>query len=418
MRNVTLTQLIRPEVLQQIQDAFSDYTGMAAITTNADGVPVTTGSNFTNFCTNIIRSTEKGLRCCQKCDKMGAVKTLHSGCPEVYHCHAGLVDFAAPIIVDGEMIGSFVGGQVLTEGLDEEFCRLKAEEYGIAPELYLAEARKTTRTTPEQVERSAKLIFDISKALSSLAVQSYSEIEKSRTLEITARSQSDYIMSIISGIFNSASEYVRTAKKAVDSGDREDMRSALEQITREGSGTAGMIKDSLTYLKMLGKKFRMDEEEYDPRITMNSVVNNIRHKLEKEGVTVTLELSERIPRFLLGDAGSMCQLIDKFVSLSADQGGREIHIDIDSEKRCYASQICIKITTDDLSLTDPQIETVNSDMNNSDDYSVSGLFQELGLPLARSLLHSMSGDFKLDRSGNGAVYVFSIPQLEVKGGNG
>ena len=106
MRNFTLTRLIKPEVLQQIQDAFSDFTGLAAVTTNADGVPVTRVSNFTNFCTNIIRGTDIGLRCCQKCDKDGAVKTMHSGCPVVYRCHAGLIDFAAPIMFNGRMIGT------------------------------------------------------------------------------------------------------------------------------------------------------------------------------------------------------------------------------------------------------------------------------------------------------------------------
>ena len=34
---------------QKIQDAFSDMSGMAALTTDRDGVPVTQGSNFTEF---------------------------------------------------------------------------------------------------------------------------------------------------------------------------------------------------------------------------------------------------------------------------------------------------------------------------------------------------------------------------------
>ena len=416
MRNFTLTQLIKPEVLQQIQDAFSDYTGMAAVTTNADGIPVTQGSNFTNFCTNIIRGTDKGLRCCQKCDKMGAVKTMQSGCPEVYNCHAGLVDFAAPIIINGRMIGSVVGGQAFTGELDEELCRKRAAEYGIDPELYIAEAKKAVRVSPEQVERSAKLIFDISKALSSMAVQSFSEIEKSRSLEITARSQSDYIMSVISDIYSVTGVYIRNAKEAIRSGDPQKMKEALELITNEGSGTAGMIHDSLTYLQMVGKKFRMNEDEYDPHITITNIIANISRRLEPSGAQISLELSEQLPHMLLGDAGSMCQLIDKLICLSVEHGGRNISIAIDSIKRGYAEQLSIKITADKLLITDEQLDTVNRLMKENDDYSVSGAFQEMGLPLARSLLHSMSGEFLLKRSGSGAEYTITIPQLEVRGG--
>lgn len=416
MRNFTLTQLIKPEVLQQIQDAFSDFTGLAAVTTNADGVPVTRVSNFTNFCTNIIRGTDIGLRCCQKCDKDGAVKTMHSGCPVVYRCHAGLIDFAAPIMFNGRMIGSFVGGQALPEDLDDEFCRKKAMEYGIDPELYIAEAKKAVLTSPEQVERSAKLIYDISKALSSLAMQSFSEIEKSRSLELAARSQSDYIMDVISDILKTAGGYVHTAREAIESGDPQKMKSALELITNEGSGTTGMIYDSLTYLKMVGKNFQMNEDQYDPHATVAAVVDNISRRLESTGVDLSLELSDKLPKLLLGDAGSMCQLIDKLISLSVDHGGRNITVSIDSTKSCYAELINIKIVTDKLAITDEQLETVNKLMVEDNDFAVSGSFQELGLPLARSLLHSMSGEFCLKRSGDGAEYIITIPQLEVKGG--
>ena len=416
MRNFTLTQLIKPEVLQQIQDAFSDYTGMAAVTTNADGVPVTKGSHFTNFCTNIIRGTEKGLRCCQKCDKQGAVQTMKTGCPAVYRCHAGLVDFAAPILVDGQMIGSFVGGQVLTDELDEEFCREKAKEYGIDPELYLTEAKKALKKTPKQVERSAKLICDISKALSTMAVQSFCEIEKSRSLEIAALSQSEHIMSVVSDISDITRSYIRTAREAVGSGDPEKMKAALELISNDGAGTAGMLKDSLTYMNMIGKKFNMNEDEYDPRVTVTGIVDSIRRRVENSGVKLSLVLTENLPNRLLGDAGTMCQLIDKVVSLTVDHGGKEISITIDSEKSSYAELLCIRVVADRLDVTDAVLEKLNFFMKQKDDFTLSGAFQELGMPLARSLLHSVCGEFQLKRSGVGAEYIIHIPQLEVRGG--
>ena len=46
-----LTDLIDVEILQRIQDAFSDMTGIASVTTDADGVAVTKGSHFSDFYT-------------------------------------------------------------------------------------------------------------------------------------------------------------------------------------------------------------------------------------------------------------------------------------------------------------------------------------------------------------------------------
>lgn len=416
MRNFTLTKLIKPEVLQQIQDAFSDYTGMAAITTNAEGVPVTKGSNFLNFCTNVIRGTEPGLRCCNKCDKNGALETMRTGTPAVYCCHAGLVDFSAPIMVNGRLIGCFVGGQVLTDELDEELCRKKASEYNIDPDIYIAEAKKAVRLSEEQVRKSAKLLGDIAKALSSMALQSFAEIEKSRSLEIAARSQSDYIISVITDILSVIGEYLRTARNALKSQDPQQMKEALEIFTNQGAGSSGMIRDSITYLKTAGKQFRMSEEEYTPRTAIRSVIEDIQKRISPEGVSIGLEISDSLPEMLLGDAGGMCQLIDKIISFSAVRGARRIDVKVSSSKHSYAEMIRIKVITDILDVTDEQIETVNSIISCSDDFTVANSAPELGLTIARTLIRTMSGEFKVSKTDAGAEFRIDLPQLEIKGG--
>ena len=115
MSDLKLTDLIDVTTLQKIQDGFSDYTGMAALITDATGTPVTIGSGFTDFCQKLTRQSMLGRKRCEECDKLGALQTLKDGKPAVYDCHAGLVDFAAPIMLGDRMIGSFIGGQVLPE---------------------------------------------------------------------------------------------------------------------------------------------------------------------------------------------------------------------------------------------------------------------------------------------------------------
>ena len=67
--NLRLIDLVKVETLQRIQDAFSNMTGIAALTTDIDGVALTEGSNFSDFCFWHTRQSAVGCSRCEKCDK-------------------------------------------------------------------------------------------------------------------------------------------------------------------------------------------------------------------------------------------------------------------------------------------------------------------------------------------------------------
>lgn len=178
MAQIRLTDLIDPSVLQEIQDGFSDVTGMAALTTDADGTPVTKGSNFTDFCMKYTRQSPLGCQRCERCDKEGGEKTQRTGRAAAYVCHGGLMDFAAPIMVNGQFIGSFIGGQVLIEEPDEDKFRRIAQEIGVDPDEYIAALRKVSIVPREKVEAAAKFLHVIAKNISEMAYAKY-EMNKS-----------------------------------------------------------------------------------------------------------------------------------------------------------------------------------------------------------------------------------------------
>ena len=70
--DLSLTDLIDVDTLQKIQDAFSTMTGAAALTTDINGIAVTEGSNFTDFCMHYTRTSEVGCSRCELYDRMGA----------------------------------------------------------------------------------------------------------------------------------------------------------------------------------------------------------------------------------------------------------------------------------------------------------------------------------------------------------
>lgn len=135
--------------LQQIQDDFSNATGLAAIAVGMDGEYLTKGSNFTDFCMKYTRGSQEGMRRCVKCD---------NECTGTYFCHAGLMDFSVDIVVSGEKVGAIIGGQVLPSPPDEDKFRKIAQELGIDPEQYVQALRKVPVSTEKKIRASANLL--------------------------------------------------------------------------------------------------------------------------------------------------------------------------------------------------------------------------------------------------------------------
>lgn len=138
--------------LQKIQDQFSDATGLAAIAVDAEGNYITEGSNFNDFCMKYTRNSPEGNRRCVKCD---------NECTGTYYCHAGLMDFASDIVVNGEKVGAIIGGQVLPNAPDEDKFREIAEELGINPDDYVEALRKVPIRTEKSIRAAAALLADV-----------------------------------------------------------------------------------------------------------------------------------------------------------------------------------------------------------------------------------------------------------------
>lgn len=168
--NITLLDVIDRQTLQSLQDAFAEATGMAALTTDATG-SVTRLSNPTEFCMNLTRKSKIGCERCNKCDLQGGSDASRTGRPSTYFCHGGLVDFAAPIIVNGKHIGSLIGGQVLTEVPNDTKFRKIAAEIGVDPERYVSAVHKVPIVPKSRIDAAANLLYQMANALSDVGYQ-------------------------------------------------------------------------------------------------------------------------------------------------------------------------------------------------------------------------------------------------------
>lgn len=161
------------EFLQQFQENFAKSLGMTAVTVDLEGNPITKPSFWTKFCMEYTRKSPVGAKRCMECDRLGGEMSVKNGRPAVYECHAGLMDFAAPIMLNGRQIGSILGGQVITEPLQEEKYRRIAQEIGVDPEKYVEAVREIHYMPKENLEAAAQVLFLTANAISKIGHYQY-----------------------------------------------------------------------------------------------------------------------------------------------------------------------------------------------------------------------------------------------------
>jgi ligand-binding sensor protein len=109
-----LSEIISLDLMQKIQDLFAEATGLAAVTVDFQGVPILEYSSFSQFCTKL-REDNFYNYFCRQSDAHSGLEAVRSGSLFIHKCHAGLIDFSVPIIVDGEYVANFMCGQVIAD---------------------------------------------------------------------------------------------------------------------------------------------------------------------------------------------------------------------------------------------------------------------------------------------------------------
>ena len=163
--------------LQNIQNLFSEATGVASLITKPDGTPITSPSGFCGLCKEI-RKTEKGFIHCKESDSIIG-KSNDKG-PTIHKCYSGgLMDAGASIIIEGKHVGNWLIGQIIDEDHPLTDLDSYADEIGLEKELYKKELSKVKRMTKSQFESISNFLYHNAQMISRFAMKN---IELSREL--------------------------------------------------------------------------------------------------------------------------------------------------------------------------------------------------------------------------------------------
>ncbi len=409
-----LTDLIDVETLQKIQNSFSQLTGIAAVTTDAEGKSVTQGSNFTDFCMKYTRKSSLGCKRCEECDRQGAVITLYQRRPTTYYCHAGLVDFAAPIMTGDHLVGCFIGGQILHKAPEYEvICKL-AEDLGLDPEEYWEAAQRLPIRKESDIDRSSEFLFSIASILSDMAYGKYLAIQANAELQHAASMKSDFLANM--------SHEIRTPMNAVigmaDMALREDLppqaREYIGQIKTSGRALLTIINDILDFSKIESGKMDINVVEYELLSMINDVVNILTTRLKDKDVELIMDISPSLPRTLLGDNIRIKQILINLANNAVKftrEGQIVIHI---HSAPAEGDEIMLNVAVEDTGIgikpedMDKLFQSFQQ-LDSKRNRNIEGT--GLGLAISKQLLTLMNGSIHVESEyEKGSTFSFSLPQ--------
>lgn len=421
MAELLLTDLIDVELLQKIQDEFSKYTGMAALTTDADGKPITKGSAFTDFCMKYTRQSELGLQRCMESDKNAAVMALESGEPVVYVCHAGLADFASPIMMGDKLLGCFLGGQVrVSSKVDEEALKEVAEELGIEYKSYFEAMQNTNVIGKKELKKSAKFLGIVANVLSEMAYQNYVAIDKYRELERAARSQSHFLMDLSSDLHKNMSEWITALQEVVRNGSVESVMDVIDTMLTNGTTTYSIIGDIVDYMKFSDGNVALYETAYSISDVVQAVIELEEDEAKAKNVTLSYRVEEDVPECLLGDGGRIGQVLSKLVSnavgfKSDSTKETKVEILVSVRKESYAHVLEIRVCDRGKVLPEYALKLFT-------EYFSRGILYlreredngDFSLSIVDLFVRQMQGKVSVtSKETEGTVFLVELPQLEV-----
>lgn len=161
MTKRNIESFLDPKYLEEILGSFSKATGLhiEAVNKKGETLAILGSKCRTDFC-QFIRSYSKGEKNCIDSYKEATLEAAKWNEPYFFRCHAGLVIWAVPIIVDNVFLGSIICGQVLLWKPDELFLKqLRKSNSKLDFDTLQQKVTSLSITSPEQSQASADMLF-------------------------------------------------------------------------------------------------------------------------------------------------------------------------------------------------------------------------------------------------------------------
>ncbi|MEN6391431.1 MAG: PocR ligand-binding domain-containing protein [Syntrophomonas sp.] len=183
-----ISDLIDMSLLYQLLDSFYNTTRIPYGVLDHNN-NVLRGKGWQDICTQYHRKCPRTRERCLQSDRY-IYHHLYDGNYYVgYQCLNGLMDYATPIIVEGQYLAGIFFGQCLNQAPDREFFRQQAREYGFDEAAYMKALDRIPIVSEEDIASIMEFYSKLGQIFTSMGLERLRQIE-SANLAIREREES------------------------------------------------------------------------------------------------------------------------------------------------------------------------------------------------------------------------------------
>lgn len=417
MSHMRLSDLLNAESMQVMQRGFSRVTGMAAAIIDENGVLLSRSDRRARFCFELTRSCAEGEKRCNECDRAGAKRAMRSGKPEVYTCHAGVCDIAAPIIVDGRFMGAFVGGQVIVEEPDEKQIRAIATELGLDPDDYMEALHELPVRTAQEVADAAGYMGAMAEMLGVMAANQYEILKKNREMENMAKTKTEFLSTVNLNLYKPLQEMLFLANSINRMELPEEAAKKLRTLEKQNQKVINALADAMAFSEMTRTDSDIVETQYDLVKLCEGLELTYTGKLLNRPVEFVLEIEEDVPTDLFGDVTRIRQILVNLLNNAVQYTQKgTIRLHIAKKKTTYGLILNFEISDTGIGMRPDQVASIQEMFDKvHDSQTINEDVLAFGLGMTSQLVNAVYGSVSIESTyGNGSRFLVSIPQMETE----
>ncbi len=192
----------------------------------------------------------------------------------------------------------------------------------------------------------------------------------------------------------------------------EKERHLTRSIYRSGSVLLAIINDILDFSKIEAGKLQLEMIAFDVHRTIREAVELSEPDAQKKQLTLSVQIDDDVPGYLLGDPTRLRQIVVNLVSNAVkftEQGTVAVRVELKEENngRCGLS---VSVTDTGIGIA-PEVQAHIFDAFSQADGSVTRKYggTGLGLAIVKQLVTLMGGDIELQsRFGEGTCFRFTV----------
>lgn len=170
--------LVDVVAFSKVLDDFFEATGIPNGVLSNDG-EIISQSGWMNACKQFHRQNPKSNDNCLRSDKTLA-SNLKEGQIVSSFCKNGLMDYATPIVIEGQILATIILGQVLEEAPNLEYFEKQAKKFNYDKDTYIKSIKEVPIVSKEKMEALMRCMVNIAQILAqtSLSKLKHNVLEK------------------------------------------------------------------------------------------------------------------------------------------------------------------------------------------------------------------------------------------------